>query len=673
MINPDHTLDDDIWKDSFDRLLNKRSLLRELNVLKPNVRVSFNNDSSIEVSRENVSALEKLEDKIKRRRTHGTISTPKIFNKAHGPFDCNISPISTWRLSYTNQIDGWNSTSCVLKSVMSDGVPETICENEGTLFFNRKTSASIQRSLPSNRQGSSNVPSSSNRQSSSNSLISLADQSYSNRQISLNGQRSLPSNRQSSSNVPSSSNALSSSNGPSSSNRQSSSNENSSSSKQLNSVPRIEINGEKHQEDPKAIENIRNVSNAEDNDRNISMLLPPGKWRKSLTVWKRLNQPKHECLDSFSAANNTHQFTLNIRNSRKTIFLGRKTKTASLSISPKRKSELELLKLCKQTKVLAFGSLYSSASMQKCRKIGEGTYGEVFVDSTDKNAQTVIKIIPIEGDMCINGEPQKTFETILPEVMITSELSNLRLSKSFATSGFVLLKNTRYFRGKYPNHFIELWDLYERTYGSENDHPEVFKDDQLYVSLEIEFGGKDLEGYVFRNSEQAYSTFLQIAYSLAVAEKLLQFEHRDLHVGNILIQPTKEKNIECLIDKRTVLIPTNGVKVTIIDYTLSRMLLNKFTFYNDLSADDELFCAKGDYQYDIYRLMKEKLDNNWEKYEPYTNVLWLHYVLTKLIDCTEYKNNKSKQHKMHMDRLTSMRDQILSYDSANDFISVLKI
>ena len=94
-------------------------LLRELNVIKNNVRISFNNDSSVEVSRENISGSEKIEDKQLRRRISGSISTPKFINKAYGPFDCTLSPISAWRLTNANPKDPWNST-CQLKSTILD-------------------------------------------------------------------------------------------------------------------------------------------------------------------------------------------------------------------------------------------------------------------------------------------------------------------------------------------------------------------------------------------------------------------------------------------------------------------------------------------------------------------------------------------------------------------------
>jgi len=95
---------------------------------------------------------------------------------------------------------------------------------------------------------------------------------------------------------------------------------------------------------------------------------------------------------------------------------------------------------------------------------------------------------------------------------------------------------------------------------------------------------------------------------LAVAEEQFQFEHRDLHWGNILISTTDDANAIYKLNGNVIKIPTHGVKVTIIDYTLSRMIFDGCCLYNDLSNDNELFAASGDYQFDIYRFMKDRLE-----------------------------------------------------------------
>lgn len=46
--------------------------------------------------------------------------------------------------------------------------------------------------------------------------------------------------------------------------------------------------------------------------------------------------------------------------------------------------------------------------------------------------------------------------------------------------------------------------------GSDNDSPKIFKNDQLYIVLELSHGGEDLESFVFNNAQQALSVFTQV-------------------------------------------------------------------------------------------------------------------------------------------------------------------
>lgn len=161
--------------------------------------------------------------------------------------------------------------------------------------------------------------------------------------------------------------------------------------------------------------------------------------------------------------------------------------------------------------------------------------------------------------------------------------------------------------------------------------------------------------------------FFQITLSLAIAEQKFQFEHRDLHWGNVLVAPTSEKNIIYKINNEIHKIPTNGVKATIIDYTLSRLAANDQTLFNDLSKDDALFSASGDYQFEIYRLMKNNLSNNWQQYNPYTNVLWLHYIADKLICDVHYTIKKSSVlQRKNIIKLKTIYKKLLDFKSSYD-------
>jgi serine/threonine-protein kinase haspin len=95
---------------------------------------------------------------------------------------------------------------------------------------------------------------------------------------------------------------------------------------------------------------------------------------------------------------------------------------------------------------------------------------------------------------------------------------------------------------------------------------------------------------------------------LAVAETKFDFEHRDLHWGNILVARTDDKFVEYRVDGKVIKLPTCGVKATIIDYTLSRMVYDGAVLYDNLAKDEELFSAHGDYQFDIYRYMRLRLE-----------------------------------------------------------------
>ncbi len=98
-----------------------------------------------------------------------------------------------------------------------------------------------------------------------------------------------------------------------------------------------------------------------------------------------------------------------------------------------------------------------------------------------------------------------------------------------------------------------------------------------------------------------------MAFTLGTAEAGIHFEHRDLHWGNILVLPTTEKSVRYTIDGVSCEVPTCGVKSTVIDFTISRCRdKNGNTAFTDLSNDEEQFEGSDDYQFDIYRMMRDE-------------------------------------------------------------------
>lgn len=77
--------------------------------------------------------------------------------------------------------------------------------------------------------------------------------------------------------------------------------------------------------------------------------------------------------------------------------------------------------------------------------------------------------------------------------------------------------------------------------------------------------------------------FFQTAYILAVAEKALEFEHRDLHWGNLLISSTKEKTASFLLEGVEYNVPLKGVKVILDKIFLLLYFKKKFFLKHSFS------------------------------------------------------------------------------------------
>lgn len=87
----------------------------------------------------------------------------------------------------------------------------------------------------------------------------------------------------------------------------------------------------------------------------------------------------------------------------------------------------------------------------------------------------------------------------------------MRSNKINQTSAFSEVQNIKCVQGCYPDRLIELWELYDEDRGSENDSPEIFGKDQLYIILEFANGGRDLEAFIFNNAQQSYALFKQVS------------------------------------------------------------------------------------------------------------------------------------------------------------------
>ncbi|XP_056408169.1 uncharacterized protein LOC130307916 isoform X2 [Hyla sarda] len=325
---------------------------------------------------------------------------------------------------------------------------------------------------------------------------------------------------------------------------------------------------------------------------------------------------------------------------------------------------------CQQERPVPFHQCLTPGQLSRCQKVGEGVYGEVF--RTLRGGQHVaLKVIPIEGPQKVNGENQKSFAEILPEIIISKELSLLSEGEDNRASGFIQLHSAHCVQGSYPPDLLSAWDQFSKEKGTENERPDLFGPQQLFMILEFEFGGEDLERVSSQLPSVAASRSIlhQVTAALAVAEEELRFEHRDLHWGNLLIEKSPSCTMSVSVGGEIFDIPNAGIQVKIIDYTLSRLDKDGLTVFCDLSTDEDLFLGEGDLQFDVYRKMRQENQNAWSSYKPHSNVLWLHYLCDKLLTEVKYiKKPTSAPQRRELRRLQDFRREVQQFGSATEVL-----
>lgn len=175
----------------------------------------------------------------------------------------------------------------------------------------------------------------------------------------------------------------------------------------------------------------------------------------------------------------------------------------------------------------------------------------------------------------------------------------------------------------------------------------------------MEDGGTDLESFKFKNMRQVQSVIIQIVNALTLAEEHIEFEHRDMHLGNILVKTTDKMKMKSGDSE----FESAGLECCIIDYSLSRLRNEDGVIYRDLDSIEWLFEGDSsiDIQYQVYKDMRSaKSGLSWRDFKPKSNILWLALILDKLLQ----KRKKSFQTPKYVfNNLSELRRRCLEYDS----------
>lgn len=312
-------------------------------------------------------------------------------------------------------------------------------------------------------------------------------------------------------------------------------------------------------------------------------------------------------------------------------------------------------------------------------KIAEASFGEVYrlslledIPEISRSDESVFKIIPLRAPSSTLPTDKRKRKAALTKQEMMSKPEDVAnevklLQRMSAIPGFTNFRDMRILQGRPPEAFsaaFKAWNAEQKTKKKDLSHfPDPSKkasysEDQLWAVIEMQDAGNDLERIVESGECTSIWTvwdiFWQVVLSLAKGEEGAEFEHRDLHLGNICVRSSSSTSSP--IDSSRKLGFTS-LETTIIDYTISRCLMPtpaSAIAYTDLSIDTALFegDSTDEYQYDIYRYMRgvlyldnafaeihnfsiddlEATGRNWEQYHPQTNLVWLHLVLYKLLE-----------------------------------------
>jgi serine/threonine-protein kinase haspin len=282
-------------------------------------------------------------------------------------------------------------------------------------------------------------------------------------------------------------------------------------------------------------------------------------------------------------------------------------------------------------------------------KIAEASFGEVYrlslqpeaTEDTDlplsKNDESVLKVIALTQPTETLPKSKRDRERALKKAENMSKpddvASELKLLQRLSDiPGFTNFRDLRVLKGRPPAPFAAAFTAFNESQKAAKKELSIFPDpakkasyskDQLWAVIEMQDAGTDLEKLVAQgissNIWVVWDIFWQVVLALAKGEEEAEFEHRDLHLGNICVR-TPEPVDEAKIDPSKSLGFTT-FEATLIDYTVSRASMIPVSMveastptdsqddsvaYIDLANDPHLFYGDSaeEYQYDIYRYMR---------------------------------------------------------------------
>ncbi|KAL2164413.1 hypothetical protein VTH06DRAFT_3629 [Thermothelomyces fergusii] len=327
----------------------------------------------------------------------------------------------------------------------------------------------------------------------------------------------------------------------------------------------------------------------------------------------------------------------------------------------------------------------------RIEKIAEASYAEVY-RVTNEHGTSIIKAVRLESPIKPQTKAQARSGLVDEEPHSEEDMrGELRISEWLAgIPGFVVYKEQYVVKGKAPKVLLETHQAFHRRMKRKDPDrlqfypsPSRYLDDTRFLVVELGDAGTALEDFELTSISQVWDIFFHTALALARAEDLIEFEHRDLHEGNLCIRrvrpPTATTTTTPPAPEAAYKFGHSGLDITILDYGLSRATDPNAPLPSssspssppppeasvvayDLEKDLSLFQSTHAPQCQVYRQMRSYLIHgdrvarpsprehttpypaaagagagpgkrpiSWRGYHPYTNVLWLAYLYGYLV------------------------------------------
>ncbi|KAK5559812.1 hypothetical protein LTR46_001561 [Exophiala xenobiotica] len=307
-----------------------------------------------------------------------------------------------------------------------------------------------------------------------------------------------------------------------------------------------------------------------------------------------------------------------------------------------------------------------------CTKLGEGSFADVFelrpkeseeAIKLEERGGLVIKVIAFDVEKSDETDDIADMESVIREVRVLLALDQMH--------GFARCRGVHVVSGKYPDVLLEAFENFKDTNAidAQNLSPTNLSEHQTYVIIEMDHAGSPLSKFGSLSAFQAYDIFWKTAIILSGAEGEFEFEHRDLHNGNLCFRPRStngvmdvtDEIVQNMTEEPLANLGLSNLQVTIIDYTLSRakissesegelIIFDAIKFWED--NDDTGEHASDQRQFDTYRKVRDwakaveakveamaeieedydlEVVDKYARFLPKSNVMWLSYVAREFL------------------------------------------